>query len=194
MTNQEAARKLFDIKHDNRFSWTQESVDAFDLAISALYDLVISSLEKRSKKSSDTRKDPGEPTSILDALLYPNQSTLEIPPAIPATCTSEECEDAVSRREVIDFVNSITNLDPKAKGGIVLSVKFMKPVTPKPKTGKWIEHSFSEDGKARLIECSECGAAYVVNCLRDYSIFVEGRKYCNKCGAKMEAAYESMES
>lgn len=78
MTNQEAARKLFNIKHDDRFSWTQESVDAFDLAISALYDLVISSLEKHSKKSSDTRKDPGEPTSILDALLYPNQSVLEI--------------------------------------------------------------------------------------------------------------------
>ena len=36
MTNQEAARKLFNIKHDDRFSWTQESVDAFDLAISAL--------------------------------------------------------------------------------------------------------------------------------------------------------------
>ena len=54
-----------------------------------------------------------------------------------------------------------------------------------PKVGKWIEHSFSEDGKARLIECSECGAAYVVNCLCDYSIFVEERKYCNKCGAKM---------
>ena len=51
MTNQEAARKLFNIKHDDRFSWTQESVDAFDLAISALYDLAISSLEKHSKKS-----------------------------------------------------------------------------------------------------------------------------------------------
>ena len=100
----------------------------------------------------------------------------------------QECEDAVSRREVIDFVNSITNLDPKAKGSIVLSVKFMKPVTPKPKTGKWIEHSFSEDGRDRLIECSECGAAYVVNCLCDYSIFVEERKYCNKCGAKMNGS------
>ena len=56
----------------------------------------------------------------------------------------------------------------------------------KRKVGKWIEHSFSEDGKTRLIECSECGAAYTVNCLCDYSIFVEERRYCNKCGAKMD--------
>lgn len=36
MTNKEAMQKLFNILHDDRFSWTQESVDAFVLAIRAL--------------------------------------------------------------------------------------------------------------------------------------------------------------
>lgn len=141
------------------------------------------------------RKDPGKPTSILDALLYPNQSTLEIPPAIPATCTSEECEDAVSRVFMYEL-GATCIAKPDGNGNLIAlgRIGMLPPVTPKPKTGKWIEHSFSEDGKTRLIECSECGAAYTVNCLCDYSIFVEERRYCNKCGAKMEAAYESMES
>lgn len=78
MTNGEAARKLFDIKHDDYFSWTQESVDAFDLAISALFDLAISSLEKHPDESSEARKRPKWANSIRDALLYPNQSVLEI--------------------------------------------------------------------------------------------------------------------
>ena len=102
MTNGEAARKLFDIKHDEHFSWTQESVDAFDLAISALFDLAISSLEKHPDESSGTRKRPKWANSIRDALLFPCQSTLEMLPDIPATGAPEECEDAVSRQAAID--------------------------------------------------------------------------------------------
>ena len=106
MTNGEAARKLFDIKHDEHFSWTQESVDAFDLAISALFDLAISSLEKYPDESSGTRKRPKWANSIRDALLFPCQSTLEMLPDIPATGAPEECEDAVSRQAAIDDENT----------------------------------------------------------------------------------------
>lgn len=104
MTNGEAARKLFDIKHDDHFSWTQESVDAFDLAISALFDLSVSSLEKHPDESSGTRKRPKWANSIRDALLYPNQSTLEMPPIVlkdisDINASKMECEDAVNRQD-----------------------------------------------------------------------------------------------
>ena len=115
--------------------------------------------------------------------------------------TIKECENAVSRVDVLEcFADLYDTLEYCSKGIInELHRKFedlrtLPSVIPKRKTGKWIEHSFSEDGKTRLIECSECGAAYIVNCLCDYSIFAEERRYCNKCGAKMEVAYESMES
>ena len=36
MDTKEAAKKLFDILHDDTYSWTQNSVDAFKLAITAL--------------------------------------------------------------------------------------------------------------------------------------------------------------
>ena len=36
MTDIDAARKLYNILHDDRFSWTPESVEAFHVAIEAL--------------------------------------------------------------------------------------------------------------------------------------------------------------
>ena len=36
MTKKEAAQKLYNILHDDMFSWTQESVDAFNIAIPVL--------------------------------------------------------------------------------------------------------------------------------------------------------------
>ena len=107
--------------------------------------------------------------------------------AIKAMERPDPCEDAVSRAFMYEL-GATCVAKPDGNGNLIAlgRIDMLPPVTPKPKTGKWIEHSFSEDGKTRLIECSECGAAYTVNCLCDYSIFVEERRYCNKCGAKME--------
>ena len=82
-------------------------------------------------------------------------------------CKLEPCEDCISREAAIktlqkDLLWTGYTVEAVKEDSIDL-IKKLPPVTPKPKTGHWIEHSPSEDGKARLIECSECGAAYVVD-------------------------------
>lgn len=36
MTNKEAMRKIYDILHDDWFSWAPESVEAFNMALAAM--------------------------------------------------------------------------------------------------------------------------------------------------------------
>lgn len=74
----------------------------------------------------------------------------------------QPCEDAISRQAVLAFVKEVNTLPP---------------VTPQPKTGRWIEH-FDESGK--WYECDRCHT--------DWGGSVN---YCPNCGAKMTESEET---
>ena len=94
----------------------------------------------------------------------------------------QPCEDCISRQELLSRIDAERKhlLDIKMDGAehIIVHharriIEDMPSVTPKPKTGKWIDVD-SLDG-ALWHECSECGETefYSTN-------------YCPNCGAKME--------
>ena len=56
---------------------------------------------------------------------------------------------------------------------------------PEHKTGKWIERNPQNSPDCRLIECSECGNAYIVGYNIDYDEWIDKRNFCMKCGADM---------
>lgn len=74
-----------------------------------------------------------EKSSLLDILESAKDENADIPMSLVRLAFEklpEPCEDAVSRQAVIDFVNSITKLNPKVRGSITSGVKAMPPVTP----------------------------------------------------------------
>ncbi len=76
-------------------------------------------------------------------------------------------DDLVSRQAVIDYLESISNMDPKERGAIIFSVELL-PSAPQ-KTGWW----------AGTV-CTACGESTsdYYNC-----------DYCPRCGAKMEGEW-----
>lgn len=53
------------------------------------------------------------------------------------------------------------------------------------KKGKWIERNPRNSPDCRLIECSECGNAYIVGYDINYDDWIDGRNFCMKCGADL---------
>ena len=81
--------------------------------------------------------------------------------------------DCISRQAAIDAINSIDNLDAKARGGIYFKLMGLPSAQPERKTGRWI-------GKYPVTSvCSECN--YLIH---DSKVKVFA--YCPNCGAKME--------
>ena len=78
----------------------------------------------------------------------------------------KECEDAISRAEVLKCLEKYTNA--------IYRIEHLPSVYPKAKVGKWIDAE-SLDGALWHV-CSECGETdfYATN-------------YCSNCGAKMES-------
>ena len=56
---------------------------------------------------------------------------------------------------------------------------------PERKTGRWIERNPQNSPDCRLIECSECGNAYIVGYNIDYDDWIDGRDFCMRCGADL---------
>ena len=81
----------------------------------------------------------------------------------------EPCEDAVSRQEVLDLVNS----NWKYKG-LKADVESLPSVRPQEQTGKWID--YSDEG---YVECPFC--SHATNCEDN----IDELHYCFYCGAKM---------
>ena len=87
----------------------------------------------------------------------------------------EPCEDAISRKAVLDAImaNCIwENEYNLTSSRIKKTVESLPSVTPKQKTGRWIEH-FDESGK--WYECDQCHT--------DWGGSVN---YCPNCGAIMK--------
>lgn len=96
----------------------------------------------------------------------------------------EPCEDCISR----EAVEEITWKEPSYTDALnVLAevrdkVRQLPPVTPQPKTSRWIRFKEFEHGYYHL-KCSECGQYWSVDG------HAKTFKYCFNCGAKMIEYY-----
>lgn len=100
---------------------------------------------------------------------------------------AEPCEDCVSREAVLDALVTCFDTDSvyDENNGTnyidyddaVNEVLDLPPVTPKPKTGKWIHQGHEGEWRAAVGECSACGREHIF-----------GLAYCPCCGVKMKGA------
>ena len=63
-------------------------------------------------------------------------------------------------------------------------------VQPERKTGRWIESNPQDSKVCRLMTCSECGKAYIVNINVPYEDWTEAHKFCVECGTDMRGETE----
>ena len=85
----------------------------------------------------------------------------------------EPCDDCISRQAVIDMMNY---------GILEDNIKELPSVTPKEKTGKWIDDEFGS-------KCSCCGRYTHLDKFDRPMKFM----YCTMCGARMIEPQESEE-
>ena len=94
----------------------------------------------------------------------------------PEWCELEElpkCEDAVSRKDVIELIkNSYYNIADSMEDtwAMVEDAEKLPSVTPKPRTGKWVKVM---EGNAYRDRCSQCSDVYPN---------AHGYNYCPNCG------------
>ena len=124
MTPQEAKQRLERIWEDYTSAYDTASIEdlmAFDMATNALgaIDQIQWERDMAIKQLHDLGYGLGEKPRE-DA----NNSNQEVKKSSDG--------DTVSRQAVIDFINGITNMDLKAKGGLVLGIKFMPAVKQEP--------------------------------------------------------------
>ena len=81
----------------------------------------------------------------------------------------EPCDDAISRQAAIDACLNGWNKDYKE---IVEEIRTLPPVTPQPKTGRWI--STTDKAEHLVWECDKCSWQQRFN-----------TNYCPDCGANM---------
>jgi predicted RNA-binding Zn-ribbon protein involved in translation (DUF1610 family) len=67
----------------------------------------------------------------------------------------EPCEDAVSRQEVVQWLENAT--DDSIEHAIDSNLEFIPPVIPTPKKGKWIKEETIHGWDGFSYKCSECG-------------------------------------
>ena len=94
----------------------------------------------------------------------------------------QPCDDCISRQAVLDMMNF---------GILEDNIKKLPSVTPKKKTGKWIDDANKIDaqfGRHTYI-CSECGK-YAEHFISGTEVWWDRIKpnFCPNCGAKMEVS------
>ena len=91
--------------------------------------------------------------------------------------TIQECADAAHDNYEWDveegYLNSID------------CIEALPSAQTERKKGKWIERNPRNSPDCRLIECSECGNAYIVGYNINYDDWIDGRNFCMKCGADL---------
>jgi hypothetical protein len=134
-------------------------------------------LEK--EESGMTREEVIEEVKNYDN--YPNGISKECRYYIVRVLEQEPCEDAISREEAFEALNSLNGtaeLDMAFE-----AIEKLPPVTPIRKKGEWCKQN---DDYFDWYECSECG--YGSEGEMQYSSEYEVRtKYCPNCGAEMES-------
>ena len=97
----------------------------------------------------------------------------------------EPCEDCISRQATVERLCKLAEFMNEKRNGLgspyVMAALFIQdnkdefpPVTPKPKTGHWIEE------KSEVYKCSNCGR-YAL----EWGGKLKMSRYCPDCGAKM---------
>lgn len=178
MTKEEATKELiraFDVL-DNSCHMDNRRKEAFNKAYVALKaepceDAIsrqamldgLASIAK-VKARSDAQK------SLMGRVMFFTEQLPRVTPKIT------ECGDAVSREAVLEVVKNPLNIR------LNKIIEELPPVTPKPKTGKWIKVTNGRGGH----ECSLC---------HEYAPSYQNgdewlTKYCPDCGAKMEGVSE----
>lgn len=98
------------------------------------------------------------------------------------TLEQKPCEDCISRQAVLNtlFYKSDNNCEVVLNKELQDRIKALSPVTPQPKTGRWIyTGDYITDG---MLKCSECGYEHDVS---------ERFLYCPNCGARMIESEEA---
>lgn len=89
----------------------------------------------------------------------------------------EPCEDAISRQAVDDAICEYSRSCDVNYGQIMEYIEKLPSVTPKQRTGHWIENTYelSREFWDSTTECSVCG----------YKLGGAMPNFCPNCGAKM---------
>ena len=107
--------------------------------------------------------------------LFPEEKKYEAYDMAIKALEQESCDDCVRRREVLDVLKDKWNMFSDANDAMqesIDTIEALKPVTPRPKIGQWIEH-FDEIGK--WYECDQC-----------HSDWGGPVNYCPNCGCVMK--------
>jgi len=144
----------------------------------------------------------GRPTKKFDYVIAVQKDIIALPPVTPK---QQPCDDCISRQVVLDAINTYDKFgyteagcfvrEPKGDyvpyihyDDVIKCVKNVPPVTPKEKTGHWINAKAGKLFPSNDFKCSECGNILDfdgVNCGRGDA------NYCPNCGAKMIEPQES---
>ena len=143
----------------------------------------------------------GEAINIISQMIkdeegFLSDNTVEAHKMAIQALSQEPCEDAVSRQAALNSLIDNTHLDgydlAEALDAIENKEK-LPPVTPQPKTGRWIYEK-----RKRLIDETDEGAEYITdywckcsNCDGDFGYRKMKDAFCKYCGAKMIEPQES---
>ena len=95
------------------------------------------------------------------------------------TAQPEPCEDAVSRQAAIDGLNDAVHEHNITDFDAVATILALPSVTPKQRTGKWIDGIIPNDGGGLpVIVCDQCNTFFPLQ-------FGDGHNFCPNCGADM---------
>ena len=99
--------------------------------------------------------------------------------------------EAISKwkKEFREYVDSLDIARDDWKG-IIEYIEELPSAQPERKTGRWIESNPQDSKVCRLMTCSECGKAYIVNINVPYEDWTEAHKFCVECGTDMRGETE----
>ena len=105
----------------------------------------------------------------------------------------EPCEDAVNRADVeIEIANLLKRVFVEYEDIAKKVTAKLPSVTPKQKTGKWIEYDSDED-KYDVIKCPCCKHTFTVDAYHwaDIGFVKDDFKFCPNCGTDMRQREEN---
>ena len=126
-----------------------------------------------------------------------------LPPAQPTGTKTVQVDDCISRAAIVDAIEGVdwyhmTDSGEMVHGAnsaedqpwykaedIYAAIEALPSAQTERKKGKWIERNPRNSPDCRLIECSECGNAYIVGYSINYDDWIDGRNFCMKCGADL---------
>ena len=109
---------------------------------------------------------------------------------LPSATDTNVGGNMIDRQAALDAIKKLEKPAPTAQHLSAIfdcedTIKALPSAQPERKKGKWIERNPQNSPDCRLIECSECGNAYIVGYNINYDDWIDGRNFCMKCGADL---------